>query len=142
VLAFWQRITTSTASPARSRNLVVVGLPSGEELDRVGEVAADFAAATGADLCVVATQRFLLEDREELAARVATVAGGLEERGLNVETHVGRGDLAATLLDEATRTGAQVIVVDGSEPDGSTALLSSAWDHVAHHAPCNVLVAR
>ena len=141
-LAFWQRLTTSTAAPAQSRNLVVVGLPTGEALDRLAEVAADYAAATGAELSVVASQRFLLDDREELAERVAAVAGRLEERGLRVETCVRRGDLAASLLDEAVRTGARLIVVDGSEPDASTPLLTSTWDHVAHHAPCNVLVAR
>jgi hypothetical protein len=46
------------------------------------------------------------------------------------------------LIREAVRTGARLIVVDGTEPQASAPLLGSTWDHVTHHAPCAVLIAR
>ena len=50
------------------------------------------------------------------------------------------GTPATLLLETAAAERAWLIVVEGSEQEGR--LLGSAWDHVSHHAPCNVLVAR
>lgn len=65
-------------------------------------------------------------------------------RALGAELHevsTGRGDKAATLLEAALEQRARVIVIDGSAP--SNPFFSfKAWDHVAHHAPCDVLIAR
>jgi RimJ/RimL family protein N-acetyltransferase len=142
-LTFWQRITTSDTPPARTRNAVVVGVPrEGDGLDRVVELAGDLAEAFGAELQVVAAQRFLLDDATELEARLGTASERLRSRGLSVETRLRRGDLAASLIREAVQCGARAIVVDGSEPHASTPLVGSTWDHVTHHAPCAVLVAR
>jgi GNAT superfamily N-acetyltransferase len=63
---------------------------------------------------------------------------------LGARLHVvrpGRGDLAAALLDAALEHRARLIVIDGSAPS-NTRFSFTAWDHVAHHAPCDVLVAR
>ncbi|HEY0630765.1 MAG TPA: GNAT family N-acetyltransferase [Thermoleophilaceae bacterium] len=141
-LTFWQRITTSTRAPAQTTNAVVVGLPSAEALERLTEVAADVAEAFGAGVQVVAAQRFLLDDAVELRQRLDAAADGLRSRGLEVGTQLRRGDLAASILAEAVRCSARLIVVDGTEPHASTPLLGSTWDHVSHHAPCAVLVAR
>jgi RimJ/RimL family protein N-acetyltransferase/nucleotide-binding universal stress UspA family protein len=141
-LTFWQRITTSSRPPARTRNAVVVGLPTPGGLERVTDVADEVANAFGADVQVVAAQRFLLDDATELEARLDATADRLRSRGLSVETHLRRGDLAASLISEAVRSGARMIVVDGTEPHASTPLVGSTWDHVSHHAPCAVLIAR
>jgi GNAT superfamily N-acetyltransferase len=141
-LAFWQRIVTSSAPPAASRNVVVVGVPRAEAVERVADIAAGVAAALGAQVHVLAAQRFLLDDREELFARMATVEARLRGAGVEVETHMRRGDVAASLIREAVSWGARLIVVDGSEPHATTPLLGSTWDHVSHHAPCAVLLAR
>jgi RimJ/RimL family protein N-acetyltransferase len=141
-LTFWQRITTSTRPPAQTRNAIVVGLPGADALERLMEVAGDVAEAFGAEVQVVAAQRFLLDDAAGLRERLDAAADRLRQRGLEVGTQLRRGDLAASILAEAVRGGARLIVVDGTEPHASTPLVGSTWDHVSHHAPCAVLVAR
>jgi RimJ/RimL family protein N-acetyltransferase len=76
------------------------------------------------------------DDSLPTARRLATALGA--------RLHVvrpGRGDLAAALLDAALEHRARLIVIDGSAPS-NTRFSFTAWDHVAHHAPCDVLVAR
>jgi RimJ/RimL family protein N-acetyltransferase/nucleotide-binding universal stress UspA family protein len=142
-LTFWQRITTSDAPPAQVRNAVVMAVPrAGVGFDRVIEVAGDVAEAFGAEVQAVAAQRFLLEDAADLEERLERASKRLESRGLSVATHLRRGDLAASVIREAVRCSARMIVVDGSEPHASAPLVGSTWDHVSHHAPCAVLIAR
>jgi RimJ/RimL family protein N-acetyltransferase/nucleotide-binding universal stress UspA family protein len=141
-LTFWQRITTSSNPPKRTRNVVVVGVPRSDGMEPVATAAASMASALGAELRVVAVRRFLLDDREELDTRTRKLVERLEGSGASVETEERRGDLAATLIREAVRSGARLIVVDGTEPQASAPLLGSTWDHVTHHAPCAVLIAR
>ena len=142
-LTFWQRITTPDSPPGETRNAVVVGVPRADGgLDRVLEVAGEVAEAFGAEVQAVAAQRFLLEDAAGVEERLRVACERLRSRGLSVETHLRRGDLAASLIREAVRCGARLIVVDGTEPHASAPLVGSTWDHVSHHAPCAVLVAR
>jgi GNAT superfamily N-acetyltransferase/nucleotide-binding universal stress UspA family protein len=141
-LTFWQRITTSSAPAAATRNVVVVGVPRAEGVATVASATAGVAGAIGATVRVLSVRRFLLDDREELAERAQMFTERLRAVGLSVETQEGRGDLAASLIREAVRSGARLIVVDGTEPYASAPLLGSTWDHVTHHAPCAVLVAR
>jgi GNAT superfamily N-acetyltransferase/nucleotide-binding universal stress UspA family protein len=141
-LTFWQRITTSSAAPAQTHNAVVVGVSASGATDRVTEVAGFVAAALGAEIHAVAARRFLLDDAAELEERLAGAEKRLRAEGVEVTTHLLRGDLAASLIAQAKRCGARLIVVDGTEPHASTPLAGSVWDHVSHHAPCTVLVAR
>ncbi|MCW2991951.1 MAG: Protein acetyltransferase [Solirubrobacterales bacterium] len=65
-------------------------------------------------------------------------------RALGAGLHVvdpGRGDLAAALLEAALEHRARLIVIDGTAA-ARTRFSFTAWDHVAHHAPCDVLVVR
>jgi RimJ/RimL family protein N-acetyltransferase len=141
-LTFWQRMTTSAEPPSETRNVVVVGVPRPDASERVTQVAGEVAAALGAEVQVVAAQRFLLDDAADLEDRLQAVSEPLRSRGLEVGTHLRRGDLAASLISEAVRCAARIIVVDGTEPHASTPLVGSTWDHVSHHAPCAVLIAR
>ncbi|MEA2469170.1 MAG: hypothetical protein QOE38_168 [Thermoleophilaceae bacterium] len=141
-LTFWQRITTSSEPRARTGNVVVVGVPATDAIETVASAAASVAGPLGSELHVVAVRRFLLDDRDELAERTQALVGRLGAAGLTVSIKEHRGDLAATLIREAVRTGARLIVVDGTEPEASAPLLGSTWDHVTHHAPCAVLIAR
>ena len=142
-LTFWQRVTTSSTPPAERRNVIVVGVPDDPDaVRRVAELAASAASIWLADLHVVAAQRFLLDDRDELDRRTRTLTDDFEARGLPWDASVRHGDLAAGLVAEAVACGARLIVADGTEPHASAPLLGSVWDHVAHHAPCDVLIAR
>ena len=73
--------------------------------------------------------------------RITEVTQELRGRGLTVAGHTRRGDLAAALLDVAVDERAMMIVIDG-EPADIGRVPAAAWDHVAHHAPCDVLIAR
>jgi nucleotide-binding universal stress UspA family protein len=119
-----------------------VGVPAADAIETVAAAAASVAGPLGAELRVVAVRRFLLDDRDELAERTRALVERLDADGLTVSTDERRGDLAAMLIREAVRTGARLIVVDGTEPQASAPLLGSTWDHVTHHAPCAVLIAR
>ena len=89
---------------------------------------------------VVGVQRLLLETSEHLQERLHECADELRGHGVPVTTELRRGDLAAALLDAAVAEQARLIVVDGRRSE--RLLGSTAWNHVAHHAPCDVLVAR
>jgi RimJ/RimL family protein N-acetyltransferase len=143
-LTFWQRITTSDSPPARVANVVVLGVSAREDaaFDRVVDVAAKLAETLGAEVQAVAARRFLLEDAGELEERLDLACDRLRSRGVTVRTQLRRGDLAASLIREAVRCSARMIVVDGTEPHASAPLVGSTWDHVSHHAPCAVLIAR
>jgi nucleotide-binding universal stress UspA family protein len=67
----------------------------------------------------------------------------LKERGIAVAVHSQRGDPALAILYVALRERAGLIVL-GSAPGGraTVRLPRSVWDSVAHHAQCNVLIAR
>ena len=67
-------------------------------------------------------------------AALATARRLAAALGAEVEVvEPGRGGVAASLLDAALEQRARLIVVDG---------LGTAWDHVSHHPPCDVLVVR
>jgi RimJ/RimL family protein N-acetyltransferase len=141
-LTFWQRVTTSSEPPGSTTNVVVVGVPAADAIETVAAAAVSLAGPLAAELLVVAVRRFLLDDRDELAERTRALVERLGAAGRPVSTEERRGDLAAMLIREAVRTGARLIVVDGTEPQASAPLLGSTWDHVTHHAPCAVLIAR
>ncbi|MEA2459692.1 MAG: hypothetical protein QOC95_2664 [Thermoleophilaceae bacterium] len=143
-LAFWQRIATS-GSPrggADRRNAIIVGVPADEAVERVAAVVGAIAGGLGAEVHVVAAQRFMLGDLAELEDRMGKLRARFGGAGLEVESHVRRGDLAASLIHEAVDRAARLIVVDGRESHSATPLRGSTWDHVSHHAPCDVLIVR
>ena len=89
----------------------------------------------------MAALRPLFDDAAAIAGRASTTGEHLRRNGLRVDIHVRRGDMATLLLETAAKERAWLIVVDGAE-SGEGGLLGSVWDHVSHHAPCNVLIAR
>jgi RimJ/RimL family protein N-acetyltransferase len=82
---------------------------------------------------------------EAIGAELHAVTIGRPARPSGLPTsarlHERRGDLAAALIELAVELRARLIVVDGTVP-ASERFTFTAWDHVAHHAPCDVLVAR
>ena len=81
------------------------------------------------------------ESGPDAEVRLHEVALELSGRGLDVEEHHRRGDLAAALLEVAIEYRAMLICVDAPAADGPR-VPAAAWNHVAHHAPCDVLIAR
>ena len=58
-----------------------------------------------------------------------------------ITTHVGVGDPAKTMCEEATRLEAKMIVVGNRRVQGMSRVLGSIAADVARHAPCDVLIA-
>jgi len=141
---------------------IVVGTDGSATAERAAQEAAGLAAEEGARLVVVsayqpkgevvtrtdaervpADLRYLLADRtqaEELAERGRSIA---RDAGVaKVVVQAIEGDPAAVLLEAAKDFDADLIVV-GSKGLTSDAhfILGSVASSVAHHAPCDVLVA-
>ena len=142
LIAFSHRLLPRRA-PAETApgNAIVVQLGSDVRAAAGLDQAAGLARATKATVHVVAASRPLLDDETGLESRARGTATHLRRNGLRVQVHLRRGDAATLLLETAAKEHAWLIVVDGVE-SGEGWLLGSVWDHVSHHAPCNVLIAR
>ncbi len=70
------------------------------------------------------------------------MAVNLRKTGLDVETHVCDGEPSHVLCEVARTVGAELIVVGNRRMQGPARLLGSVPNRVAHHADCNVLIAR
>ncbi len=116
-----------------------------EELDDGGPALelARRVAGSGSEIVLVAARHPLLDDREDAERRVRRLVTRLATEGVRARAEVRAGDLAAATLDVATEERARLIVVtDPPGADASGRLLGEPWDHISHHAPCSVLVAR
>jgi nucleotide-binding universal stress UspA family protein len=141
-VSFWHRLATGRRpSDQPLENVIVVAAPTTRRSHPPVRRAHELASVSGAAVHLVAARLLLLGEAEETEAQLDETAEELRGRGLEVECHLRRGDLAAVLLAVAVETRARLIVVDGEAPPFER-LLGSTWDHVAHHAPCNVLVVR
>jgi nucleotide-binding universal stress UspA family protein len=139
-LVFWHRVVPRHGVPREQlRNVVIAG-----EGEAAVAVAGHLAAASGASLVLVAAGHPVMDDRRQLDARLQAQAARVRDQVRGLRTVVRLGDLGAILLDEAIAERARLIVVaDTGGDEGVTGrLVGSAWDHVSHHAPCDVLIAR
>lgn len=64
-------------------------------------------------------------------------------KGVKVQTHVGHGHVAETILKSAKKLGADLIVMGSRKPDElRSTLLSSYANAVVRHSPVSVMVVR
>jgi len=82
------------------------------------------------------------EQQGEAEARLAEVAAGVTLPADRVSAVVRLGSVYAEILDEAEKTGADVIVVGSHRPTMATYLLGSNASTIVRHARCSVLVVR
>jgi GNAT superfamily N-acetyltransferase/nucleotide-binding universal stress UspA family protein len=137
-LGFGHRLMTRrSGEDAASQHGVVVGVRE-QDGERVLRAARRLAVATGAPVHLVASRLPVLDDRAEAEQRLRRAADELGRAGVEAHVHLRHGDLAASLVDVAADERARTIVVDGGGEGG----VGSVWDHLAHHAPCNVLIVR
>jgi hypothetical protein len=145
-LTFWHRLVPRRGVPVEAdRADVVVAALDLEELEDGGPALALAGRVAGPqdEVVVLAARHPLLDDREDVEQRVRRLATRLGTTGVRARPEVRTGDLGAVTLDVATTERARLIVVHdqpGSDPAGR--LLGEPWDHISHHAPCSVLVAR
>jgi len=133
-------------------NVVVVGVDASQSARKAAEVALDLAQSLGASLHVVTAfemenaetfgvgsdkVRISNADSSEMVAK--SLAGS--RPGVEITHFAARGKPADSLIKEAVRLDARVIVVGNRRMRGIGRLLGSVANSVAHNAPCDVYIA-
>jgi nucleotide-binding universal stress UspA family protein len=145
---------------------IVVGTDGSARATRAVEQAADLAQTLAATLHVVRAYKGVedtiatamasgsmvtaspelgdvaKEEAEAVGGTLESLAAGLRERGVTVETHVVSGSPAPVILETATALGADLIVVGNRGMTGAKRVLGSVPNTLAHHATCAVLIVR
>jgi nucleotide-binding universal stress UspA family protein len=138
---------------------IVVGTDGSDTAAKAVEQAIYLAKASGAKLHVVTAfqeasikraQRELADAPSEVSAYHAlrdgidVTAGDAKQlaadQGVTAETHVLEGDPADALIDVASKSHADLIVVGNKGMVGAKRILGSVPNKVTHHADCSVLV--
>lgn len=133
-------------------NDIVVGVDRSETAAIAAKKAAAMAKAYGANLHLVtsadrsATVSVGVGDDRSMVDWVTDAEQLLERYAksldcASISTHVGTGNPASVLCDEAKRLNAAVIVVGNRRVQGVSRVLGSVAGDVMRHAPCDVLVA-
>jgi nucleotide-binding universal stress UspA family protein len=137
---------------------IVVGTDGSETAAKAVSTAATIAETMGARLHVVTAFGSRPADiPEELAKEYNWMASAGAQAdvilrqavnavggaGVEMETHARAGDAAAVIIDVAVEVDADLIVVGNKGMTGvARFLLGSVPNKIAHHAPCDVLIAR
>jgi nucleotide-binding universal stress UspA family protein len=135
----WRRLPRATGID----QAIVVGTDGTDDAAFAVECAGELARSLGRTVHVVSARRPLLDDRSVIEGHLRAAEQTLKARGIGVSVHSQRGDPALAILYVALRERAGLIVLGSASGGGATARLPrSVWDSVAHHAQCNVLIAR
>ncbi|MFF2345640.1 universal stress protein [Pseudarthrobacter sp. NPDC058119] len=133
-------------------NVVVVGVDASQSARKAAEVALDLAQSLGASLHVVTA--FEMENAETFgvgsdkvrisnadSSEIVAKSLGASRPGVEITHFAARGKPADSLIKEAVRLDARVIVVGNRRMRGIGRLLGSVANSVAHNAPCDVYIA-
>jgi nucleotide-binding universal stress UspA family protein len=82
------------------------------------------------------------EQQRDAEDRLAKLAASVELPAERVSSVVRLGSVYGEVLDEAERTGADLVVVGSHRPSMATYLLGSNAATIVRHATCSVLVVR
>ena len=136
---------------------VVVGVDGSETAYKAASRAATLAQGLGTELVVlsahitgnteivkIGSETWVLDDAERALEMAERVAAKLrtEHQGLEVRSAAGRGKPQDVLMEEAERSGAQLLVVGNVGIKGLGRVLGSVAWSVVHNAPCDVLVVK
>lgn len=136
---------------------VVVGVDGSDTAYKAASRAATLAEGLGAELVVlsahitgnteivkIGSETWVLDDAEralEMAEQVADKLRG-QHPAVKIRPAAGRGKPQDVLIEEAQRTGAQLLVVGNVGIKGLGRVLGSVAWSVVHNAPCDVLVVK
>lgn len=136
---------------------VVVGVDGSDTAYSAAARAAVLAEGLGAELVVlsahitgntevvrIGNDTWILDDAEQALKLAERVAAKLHEEhpSVQVRSATGRGKPQDVLIEEAERTGAQLLVVGNVGMKGLRRVLGSVAWSVVHNAPCDVLVVK
>lgn len=135
-------------------NSVVVGVDGSETAYRAAEIARDLAIALGTPLLVISAfdsdhhevirsgnDEFVVSATSDAEKVAKSIVERLRTTNLEVTHSVVRGKPADTLISEAARLNARLIVVGNRRMRGIGRVLGSIASSVAHGAPCDVYIA-
>jgi nucleotide-binding universal stress UspA family protein len=141
---------------------IVVGTDGSESANKAVDQAIELAAAVGAELELVNAfdvpspaklERmraeipdpdfaFAADPANQSEMLLSDIAKKAEEAGVKTRTWSQGGDAASFIIDVATETDADLIVVGNRGMTGAARfLLGSVPNKISHHAPCSVLIA-
>lgn len=133
---------------------IVVGADGSATAAEAARQAIELAKLTGGHLHVVSAYRHehlsgadsaetagALGTRDLAESVVADHVSRARAAGLEADGHSRSGDAANAICDVATEVNADLIVVGNKGMAGARRVLGSVPNSVAHHAPCNVLIA-
>ena len=136
---------------------VIVGVDGSETAYKAASRAAVLAEGLKSELVVVSAHitgntevvhigndTWILDDAEQALKLAEQVAVKLREEhpSVTVRSAAGRGKPQDVLIEEAERTGAQLLVVGNVGIKGLRRVLGSVAWSVVHNAPCDVLVVK
>lgn len=136
---------------------VVVGVDGSDTAYKAASRAATLAEGLGAELVVlsahitgntevvrIGSETWVLDDAERALEMAEQVAAKLrrEHPAVKVRAAAGRGKAQDVLIEEAERTGTQLLVVGNVGIKGLGRVLGSVAWSVVHNAPCDVLVVK
>lgn len=136
---------------------VIVGVDGSDTSFKAAARAATIAAGLGASLSVVTahakdntevvrigSDTWILDDAEQAKKLAEKTAVKLRELvpGAKIDSVAVKGKPQDALVEEATRTGAQLIVVGNVGMRGLGRVLGSVANSVAHSAPCDVYIVK
>jgi nucleotide-binding universal stress UspA family protein len=132
--------------------VIVVGVDASPSARKAAEVALGLAESLGASLHVVTA--FDVENAETFgvgsdkvrisnadSSEMVAKSLGASHPGVEITHFAARGKPADSLIKEAVRLDARLIVVGNRRMRGIGRLLGSVANSVAHNAPCDVYIA-
>jgi nucleotide-binding universal stress UspA family protein len=85
---------------------------------------------------------FEADQQEQAEAKLAEVAAGVPLPAERVSAVVRLGSVYGEILNEAEKTGTDLVVIGSHRPSMATYLLGSNATAIVRHARCSVLVVR
>lgn len=85
---------------------------------------------------------FDIQQQSLFEGKLAEVAAGVELPSGRVSTVVRLGSIYNEVLDEVTKTGADLVIIGSHRPAMASYLLGSNASTIVRHATCSVLVVR
>ena len=145
----FSRIVVGTDGSSTAKDAVALALGLAKQSGGTLHVVSAYQVSTSAVSVAVAagavgvTSLVAGDETQVLAESVlADAAAEAERQGVAVELHAVAGSAPDVLVKVATNVDADVIVVGSRGMQGARRVLGSVPNSVAHHAPCNVLVAK
>lgn len=141
-LGLWELLTRQFPPPRGFGRAIVVAVHEPGSGWYAVDCAAELASPHAVAVHLVAACRPILDDRSALARALHDAEGRLHARGVKVTSRLLAGDPALSIMYTATRERAGLIIVESPPPKRGASDGSDVWKAVAHHAGCDVLIAR